>query len=201
MVEKTLDTLKQDIQKAIAGGDDAAFNTLMKEYNSCKGEIAKAEAEGARKEAEALAGKREALANSIKTAVKALNLDAAIAGVKAKGFTYSTDHRTDDKGRIDANGAVKVTGGVGLSVPTIKARKAGGNGGGGGKSKDEYGMSLSEIWDKFKTSEDEAKMVEAEKKDAEASEKLGKSTNSNAWRVKNEVKKQAIADGTLPPAK
>jgi len=120
--------------------------------------------------------------------------------VRAKGFTYTTDHNEDEKGRVDPNGAVKVVGGVGLLIPAIKTRKANG-GGGGGKTRDEFGMSLSEVFDKFATSEDRAKLEEAEAKDKSASEKLGKTTNSNAWRVKNEVKKAALAAGLLAPAK
>ena len=93
MTDKTLDQLKQDIQKAIADGNDADFNAAMKVYNSMKGEVAKAEAESMRKEAEALAGKREAFAKSIHTTVKALGLDKSISDLKAKGFTYSSDRR------------------------------------------------------------------------------------------------------------
>lgn len=86
-------------------------------------------------------------------------------------------------------------------VPTIKTRKSGGTGGGAGKTKDDYGMSLTEVYEKYHTAEDDGKLAEAELKDKEASEKLGKTTNSNAWRVKNEVKKAAIASGLLQPTK
>ena len=53
-------------------------------------------------------------------------------------------------------------------------------------------------WD---NAEDKVKMAEAEAKDIAAGEKLGKKTNSNAWRVKNEVKKRALAEGKLQPNK
>ena len=168
-------------------GDMSKIQEVSNAMNKAKTEIAKAEADRLLKESEALAGKREALANAINTAVKALNLDSQLASVKSKGFSYTINHMEDDKGRIDANGTVKVLGGVGLLVTAIKTRKAG-NGNGGGKSKEEYGISLSEIVSKFATPEEQLAIANAE-------------TNSKSWQLKVVVKKRAIAEGKLPPVK
>jgi len=196
--------LSAKLAEAIANNDVAAIETLSAEVVKSKTERHKAEIEKERKEQEALAGKREALTKEILSSVKAgtvpANLDKRLAEVKAKGFTYTIDHNEDEKGRIDPNGSVKVTGGVGLLIPAIKARKANG-GGGGGKTKDEFGMSLSEVFEKFATSEDRAKLAEAEAKDAEIKAKTGKSNSVNAYNVKQAVKKAAIAAGLLAPAK
>lgn len=192
--------LQTKLATAMAEGNVKAIEDIAAEITKGKADRHKAEAESQRKEAEQLAGKREAMQTTINAAVKALNLDAEIVKLKAKGFTYTIDHKEDDKGRIDPAGEVKVTGGVGLLVPAVKAR-TGGGGGSAGKTKDDYGLSLTEVFDKFATDEDQAKLAAAEVKDIEASDKLGKSTNSNVWRVKNDVKKVAIASGALAPSK
>lgn len=184
----TLVELQKQMAEALAANDVKKIEEAAMAIVKSKAERAKVEVEKAQKESEALAGKREKLAEAIKSAVKALGLDKQIADVKAKGFNYTIDHREDDKGRLDAKGEVSVTGGVGLLVPAIKARKAGGVGGGAGKTKDEYGMSLQEVFEKFATPEDREKLATAE-------------TNSSQWQVKNSVKKRAIADKLLTPAK
>ena len=64
-------------------------------------------------------------------------------------------------------------------------------------------MSLSEVYDKYANDEDKAAMVVAEAADVAHAQKNGLDTpkQSNRWRVKNDVKKRVIADGTLPPVK
>lgn len=183
--------LQKQMSDALAANDVGAIEAIALAIVKSKGERAKAEADEARIEAEQLAGKREELAKAIHASVKTLKLDGAIAELKAKGFVYTISHREDDKGRIDPNGAVKVTGGVALMVPVLKARKAGG--GTTGKTKDEYGMSLSEVFEKFATSEDREKLAAAEAGEGR--------TDAKVWLVKTAVKKRAIADGLLQPAK
>jgi len=180
--------LQKQMTEALAANDVKKIEEVAMAIVKSKSERAKEESEKARKESEALAGKRGELAKAIHASVKTLGLDKSIAELKSKGFTYTIDHREDDKGRIDDKGEVSVTGGVGLLVPAIKAHKAGATGGGAGKTKDEYGMSLTEVFDKFATSEDKEKLAAAE-------------TNSSQWQVKNSVKKRAIKDGLLAPAK
>jgi len=173
--EKTLEQLKQDIAIAATTGDDANFNALIKEYNSRKGEVAKALAKAAAAEAEALAGDREKLAISLhKAVVKIPDLKSSLEAMKATGFTFKLD--TDEVTYKS----------VALAVPVIKAPKGGG--GTHGSSKDDYGMSLQEIFDKFATDDDRTKLSAAE-------------GNSAQWQVKNAVKKQALKDGLLQPAK
>lgn len=193
-----LDGIKAKMAEAVkvftATGDMSGIQAVTAEMNKAKGEIAKVESVRLLKESEALAGEREGLATSIflviKNATKPLSVDLAksLVAVKAKGFTYTIDHRETDKGVIDANGEVSVKGGVGLLVTALKAHKGGGNGG-SGKSKDEYGMSLADIVDKFATAE-EAAAINAEG-----------ISNSKSWQLKVAVKKQAIADGKLAPVK
>lgn len=188
---KTLEQLKQDIAIAATTGDDNAFNALIKEYNSRKGEVAKQLAQAAAKEAEALAGDREKLAVEIHNGIMLLayystkpdkvkqgtgllaDLGDKLIAMKASGFTFKLD-------------TPEVTyKSVALAVPVIKVSKGGGT---HGSSKGEYGMSLQEIYDKFATDEDKVKMAAAE-------------GNSAQWQVKNAVKKAALAAGTLKPAK
>jgi hypothetical protein len=183
-----LEALQKQMSEALAANDVKKIEEVAMAIVKSKSERAKEEADKALKESEALAGKRETLASAIKQSVLSLGLDKSIAELKAKGFTYTIDHKEDDKGRIDPKGEVSVTGGVGLIVPAIKARKAGGTGGGAGKTKDEFGMSLTEVFEKFATADDRTKLAAAE-------------TNSSQWQVKNAVKKRALKDGVLAPAK
>ena len=191
----SMQELKAKMQSAIASGDVKAIEEIASEIVKSKSERRKAEIEAVVKENEALAGKRSELAEEIRKEVNGFSdITNKLAGLKANGFTY---HR---KGEKDANGVELAKSSCGLLVPTIKKHGGGGNGG-AGKTKTEYGMSLSEVFDKFANDEDKVKLADAEAKDKVATEKLGKSTNSNAWRIKNEVKKQAIADGLLTPNK
>ena len=146
---KTLDELKRDIAMAATTGDDAGFNSLIKEYNSRKADIAKALQEQARKEGEALAGGREKLAKTIHKAVTLMpDIVAQLTAVKATGFTY----------KLDAEGITYKS--VALAVPVVKARKGGG--GSHTSSKVEFGISLDEIFNQFGTAEDKEKLEVAE---------------------------------------
>jgi len=185
--------LQAKLAEAMANNDVKAIEEIAGEIVKGKAERRKVEVEAQRKEAEALAGDREKLAGKVHKAIKALGLDADLAGMKAHGFTYKLDEP-------DKDNVMTTYKAVGLTVAVVKERKAGA-GGGAGKTKDEYGMGLQEVYDKFHTADDEAKMLEAEVKDKAASDKLGKITNSNQWRVKNDVKKRALADGLLAPTK
>ena len=177
------------------------FEEAAKAIVASKAERAKAEAEAARKEAEALAGDREKLMQSIRKSVapaikkvffnedtKTDNTTPMLEAVKATGWTISYKLEGDI---LD----------VALAVPALKKTRASTGNGGAGKTKDEYGMSLAEVFEKYANPDERAKLTEAEAKDVVASEKLGKHTNSNAWRIKNEVKKRVIAEGLLAPAK
>ena len=74
---------------------------------------------------------------------------------------------------------------MGLDVPVIKAHKAGA--GATGKTKTEFGVSLNEVFEKFATPADKAKLAGA--------------SNSRQWQVKVAVKKRALAAGLLAPVK
>lgn len=178
MVEIT--ELKAKLATAIANNDDASFMSIIGEIAKEKSAIAKAQAEVAKKEAESLAGDREKLALKLFTAVKAVVSPADLQKVKAAGFTYHMDGP-------DKEGVMTTYKTVALLVPTVKTAR-GGTGGGAGKSKDEYGMSLGEIFDKFATEADKAELAKAE-------------TNSKQWQVKVAVKKEAIKAGLLQPTK
>lgn len=184
--QKTIEQLKQAIAIAATTGDDNTFNSLIKEYNSRKAEVAKAMQVAAQKEAEALAGVREKLATAIhKSVMKIQGLAEDLAAVKATGFTF----------KLDADGIVYKS--VALAVPTIKAAKTtGGNGGGGtGKTKAEFGMSMSEILTAFGTDEERAKGAELKAKG-----KVDRA-DSDLYSLQKVVKKRAIAEGKLQPAK
>jgi len=185
---------KQGMAAAIANNDIQAIEKLNAEWNKDKAERRKAQLEAEQKEAVALAGVREKVAIEIHERLIANkpinNLVARLQEVKAHGFTF----------KLDEDGITYKA--VALTVPTIKAKREGtGNGGGAGKTKDEYGMSLQEVYDKFHTAEDEVKLAEAKAADEDVKAKTGKSNQVNQWRVKNSVKVRVIADGTLKPQK
>lgn len=177
----TLDELKTKMASAIANNDAKAIEEIAIAIAKSKNERVKAEAEQARIDAEKMAGAREVLAKEIHKAVKALKLDARLREVKSWGFVYKVDKANPAEPDI-------TYGSVSLSTATVKVKRTGAGGGATGKSKDEFGMSLTEIFDKFATDEDKKALAEAK-------------TNSAQWQVKNKVKKQAIAEGKLKPAK
>lgn len=176
----TMTDLQQQMATAIANNDVKKMEELAGQILKGKTERIKAESEQVRKEQEALAGAREILATKIHKTVKAMKLDQELRDVKSWAFTYKVD-------KANPNELDIVYKAVALTTATVKAHKVGG-GGGAGKSKDQFGMSLTEIFDKFATDADKADLDKA-------------TTNSAQWQVKNKVKKQAIADGKLAPVK
>ena len=141
------------IAAAGASGDITEVIRLGNILRKQKTDIEKAESDKLLKEAEELAGARgEAeveLAKIILPAIKAVD----ILALKVKSFMVTVSHKENDKGQLDPEGTVKVTGGVALVVPQVKARKAGGGGGARESTKDQVGMSLSELIETYATSE------------------------------------------------
>jgi len=192
----TIAELKVQLKIAIETGNDNLFNDTVVKLSKAQAEIAKMAAESAKHEAEALAGVREAIAKAIHQAVKSLALDDKLAEVKALGFTYKLD--APDKAGVMVNYQA-----VELMVPVIKTR--GGGTTGGGKSKDEYGMSLGDIYAKFKDAVGNIKALANEGTPdalmALAVDAEGKADNSKSWQVKLAVKKAAIAQKLIVPVK
>jgi len=185
--------LQKRMSEAIAGNDVKAIEAVAQEIVKSKADRAKAEAVKLVAEAEKLAGVREALGTEIHKAVKAMGLDVKLAGVKAWGFTYKVDNANPAEPDVSYKA-------VALSTQQVKTR-TGGVGGGSGKTKDEFGMSLGEIFDKFATAEDRAALLEATAKDDKIKADTGKSNRGNEYNVRKEVKKRALAAGLLAPSK
>ena len=178
-----LEELKAKAKTALEAGDDVAFMSVVAEINKAKADIAKAQAVQALKEATELAGVREALELEIFKAVKALKLDKSIKEVKAYGFTYKVD-------RVDTSVVPPLTTKetrAYMVVPMVKTVKVSGAGS-SGKSKVEFGMSLGEIFNRFATDDDKAKLAAA-------------TSNSVGWQIKTAVKKAALAAGKIAPVK
>jgi hypothetical protein len=191
----TYEQLKVLAMQALTDGNDTEFLKISAQMRSFKSDIAKAEAEKLKKEAEALSGVRTELAGKIHARIMSqmTKLVTELATVKATGFTFKVD-------APDATGTMINYKSVELTVPTVKTKTARTGGGGStGKSKSEFGLTLDEIYQKFKTSEDEAKMSEAIAKDEDVKAKTGKSNSVNQYNVKLGVKKAAIASGNLKP--
>jgi len=182
----TMDDIRKQLMEAAAKGDVEAVLKLTAEADKLKKAEAKEKAEAAAKEAAELAGVRTELAEKIGAALKPVSAklfydkatqtdstNAVLEGVKATGyyFEYSVEKGIS----------------FGLRHPTVKVAHSGG-GGNTGKSKAEFGMSLDEIFQKFATDEDKAKLEAA-------------ASNSAKWTVKVTVKKAAIAAGLLQPVK
>ncbi len=183
----TMESLKKAITDAIASGDDAKVNEAIASFNKHKSEVARALAEAAKKENEALAGDRAKLAESIRSQVDKINdLVNRLGKVKAQGFTYKP------VGFVEADGTHLDRSSVSLTIPVIKTKKTSGKTGSTGKSKDEYGMSLDEIYTKFASDENKAEFAAID-----ASDKTDKAKNSAKWALKTKVKKAAIDAGTL----
>ena len=181
----TMDDIRKQLMEAAAKGDVEAVLKLTAEADKLKKAEAKEKAEAAAKEAAELAGVRTELAEKIGAAFKPVSVklfydkatqtdstNAVLERVKATGyyFEYSIEKGIS----------------FGLRHPTVKVAHSGG--GNTGKSKAEFGMSLDEIFQKFATDEDKAKLEAA-------------ASNSAKWTVKVTVKKAAIAAGLLQPVK
>jgi len=191
---KALDQIKADLALAIASGNDGEVMRLSKAIMAYAADIKRAEADKLKAEAEALAGIREALEAKIYKAVMKALKPEEILSVKAKGFTIVVDHLENDKGQLDPNGQVAVTGACKLMVPTIKAAKAastGGTGGGTGVTvESQTGMKRAELIHKYATDEEKA-TIESAKETAKAE---GKNVNSVEWAAGKPVVKRILAD-------
>ncbi len=153
----TLESIKADLGAAIVAGNDVEVQRLAKAIGQYAKDIQKAEGDKLKAEGVALAGDREKLEIAIYNILDLAELSVDLAKVKSKGFTITVDHNENDKGQLDANGPVKVTGACKLTVPTIKARAF--NGGGSrstGLIKEQTGMSRSELIAKFGTDAEKA---------------------------------------------
>lgn len=181
--------IKARIALAISSGDDIGMMRAIKELNQYKSEIAKAEQDKIAKEEQELAGVRQsfevAFYAKVVDVLRQLKFDCY--QLKAKSIIITVDHAENDNGLLDVAGKVKVTGAAKLVVPTAKKRTVGASGL-RTSSKGEYGITLDEIFQKFATDEDRSKLEAAD-------------NNSKKWVVKNEVKKRALKDGLLQPAK
>ena len=173
--------LQAKMAAAIAANDVKAIESIAGEIVKGKSDRHRAEVEVLQKEAEALAGVRQELAEKIRKAIDKAIPDLAdqLTTVKTSSFRYTA------KGAKDSTGLEQVKSSVGLDVPVIKAHKAGA--GATGKTKTEFGVSLNEVFEKFATPADKAKLAGA--------------SNSRQWQVKVAVKKRALAAGLLAPVK
>ena len=183
----SLDTLKAQLSAAITSGNDPEMMRLSKLVLKNKSDVEKVEADKLKVEAESLAGDREKLADVIAKAVKGVIDASSLLKVKAKGFTFTVDHRENEKGGLDAGGAVKVTGGCVLLVPAV--RKTGGGGGGGstGALKQQTGLARHELIDRYAT--------DAEKADISTTEEAATSRKDSArYGAERPVIKRILAD-------
>lgn len=180
----SIQDLQAQMAEAIAKNDVASMEAIAGQIVAGKKERAKVEADKLLKEAEQLAGKREALGAKIFHVVQGLGLDKELVEMKSKGFSYfvKTSYTVPGQPEVHQQASCGL-----ILVTAPKTHKAGGSGA-SGKSKDEYGLSLSEIVEKFATAEERAAIVSAV-------------NNSQSWQKKMVVKKRAIAERLLPPIK
>lgn len=178
----TLAELIAQMQTASQEGNSDQMLTIAAEMKKCKAELAKAEAERLAKEATELAEARKAAVEKLERLIRVSDkqnqsIQALMAEVKAIGFHYIY--------KAEANETVM---GFDYQTPAKAATTHKGGSGQSGKSKAEYGLSLSEIVEKFGT-EAERAAIEAE------------TNNSKQWQLKVKVKKAAIEAGLLKPVK
>ncbi len=195
VAQPTLEELKAQVAALAISTDPAdndRFLAVVAQIAKRKADIARAQAETARLEAEKLAGVRAELGEKVHTAImqskQLVNLIQKLADVKAYGFTFLGSQPTPAEKAAGATGEV-IRKSVALVVAEVKAARARTSTGGGapGRSKSEYGMSLDDIFQKFKTPEDDVAMA-------------GAASNTAKWQIKNKVKNQAIKDGRLVKA-
>lgn len=181
-----IEKLKAELKTVAATGDIKAILEVANKIKAAEVEENKAKVAKAKAEFDAKAKEREEIAIAIFEAIKALPVIKRLAEVNATGFTFKLN--VPAKAKTDTEDAVEavVYKSVALTVAGIKAPR--GNGGyQGGKTKDEYGMSLGDVFDKFATGDEKAKLAAA-------------TSNSAQWQVKVAVKKRALAEGLLKPA-
>lgn len=179
-----IEELQSQMAAAIANNDVGAMEAVAAQIVASKKERAKVEAVKLQKEAEQLAGKREALAAEVFKAVGSLGLDDKLRALKARGFSYyvKTSYTVPGEPEVHQQASCGL-----ILGQALKVKKAAG-GGGTGKSKDEYGMSLGEIVEKWGTDKEKAEIAATE-------------SNSKSWQLKVAVKKRVLASGELKPAK
>jgi len=173
------------IAAAGASGDIAEVIRLGNILKKMKSDVERAEAEKLQKESEELAGARDkaavALGKVVLPAIKGID----ILALKCKSFIVTVYHTENDKGQLDINGTVKVAGGVALVVPQVKAKRAGGTGGPRESTKDQIGMSLSELIDQFATTDQKAGIQTAY-------DKAEKNKGSAKWQEQVKVKAEIL---------
>ena len=182
---QTAQTLMALIAAAGASGDLAEVIRLGNILRKQKADIEKAEAEKLQKESEALSGARsEAEVNLAKAVMPAIR-GIDILKLKCKSFVVTVSHTENDKGQLDPDGTVKVRGGVALVVPQAKAKRAGGNGGIRVSTKDEVGMSLSELINLHATADQKAGIQKAY-------DQADKNKGSAKWQEQVKVKAEIL---------
>lgn len=177
--------LKKELQEVAKTGDVAKILEVANKIKLAEVEALKQLAIQHKAEFDASTALREEIAKEIHATVKAIASIKRLAEVKATGFTFKLDVAA--KAATDTEPAVEAVKhlSVALTVAGVKAPKAG-NGGGyqGGKTKDEYGMSLGDVFEKFANDEERTKLAAA-------------TSNTAQWQVKVAVKKRAIASELL----
>jgi hypothetical protein len=187
----TFEELRAKMAKVSAEGTDAEIMAVAEEMRKFKADIQKAEADKAKAEADALAGKREAEETRLFPIILSQVDAKALLELKAKGFTFVIDHKEDDKGRLDPDGTVKVTGSLKLMVPTVKTRTGGGGGGGTGITvESQTGLKREQLIETYATDEEKATIQKA-KDDATA---RGGNPNSSGWSASKPIVKRILAD-------
>jgi len=176
--------LKLELQEVAISGDVAKILEVANKIKLAEVEEVKAKAAKAKAEFDAKATLRQEIATELHKAVIALPSIKRLAEVAATGFTFKLD--TPAKAATETEPAVEAVKhlSVALTVAGIKAPKAGNGGYQGGKTKDEYGMSLGDVFEKFADNDERTKLAAA-------------TSNSTQWQVKVAVKKRAIAEGLL----
>ena len=171
----TYEELKAKAIAALQAGNDAEYWTINNQMKSFKAEIAKAEQEAFQKKQEALASDRAKLSAKILAIIEKAVSPDNLKAVEATGFTFYMPDDTSDKAR------------VGLAVPQLKKVRVGGTGGGGAglTSEKVYGMKLDDIYAKYATAEDKAKM------------EAPSLTNTQKWAIKKAVRDNAVEQGFI----
>lgn len=194
----TIQEIRGALIAAYQTNDEGKIRELEGQLNIAKKAEQDAEIKRQQEEAKALEGARQAIATAIHTAVNGLVIDGKkikpiLDSVKATGFIYKLDVTAS----VDTDGK-KIEGvvfkSVALTVPTIKLGKGkcsiGNNGGRSGRTMEEYGISLDEVFQAHKNADDVAAFEAAEGLEPKA-------RNTKQWQIKTAVKKRVIEAGIL----
>lgn len=165
-----IDELKKRLHQELDDNDlDAVFSTTAK--------LKKLQAEEAEKAREARLAKARAATEELDSAVVQLVKQAnVISALTALAQVYGKERNVNIIIPLDDVNAACV-------MPLEKAR-AGRTGGGGGTTKDQFGMSLADVFDQFASDEERKQMSTAE-------------GGSAQWALKNRVKNRAIREGLI----